>query len=51
MLDTLFTIGQAASALLLVYGSFLVLAPARGQRIDAALEGRILLLKHVRKHA
>jgi hypothetical protein len=29
MLEFLFTIGQAAAALLLVYGAFLVLTPAR----------------------
>jgi hypothetical protein len=29
MLEFLFTIGQAAAALLLVYGAYLVLTPAR----------------------
>ena len=29
MLDTIFTIGQAASALLIIYGACLVLVPAR----------------------
>ena len=32
MIDTLFTIGQAASALLMLYGGYLVLMPARAAR-------------------
>ena len=37
MLDLIFTIGQTASALLLVYGAFLVLMPARKQVAPVAL--------------
>ena len=45
MLDFLFTLGQAASALLLIYGAVLVVLPQRKSASDPMLEGR-LLLKH-----
>lgn len=48
MLDLIFTLGQAASALLLVYGGFLVLAPAR-KRSEASDE--LVLLRHLQKDA
>jgi hypothetical protein len=48
MLDTLFTIGQAASALLLLYGAFLTLMPARKVRAtDPMLEEESFLLRHL----
>lgn len=47
MLDTLFTIGQAASALLIVYGGYLALMPAR----QARREEEVLLLKHMHSDA
>jgi len=43
MLDTLFTIGQAASALLLIYGAVLVLLP--GSPAREAPRDELLLLK------
>ena len=42
MLDFLFTLGQAASALLLIYGAYLVVVPARKSSADPVLEGRLL---------
>jgi hypothetical protein len=42
MIDTLFTIGQAASALLMIYGGYLVLMPVR----QARREERVLVLQH-----
>lgn len=47
MLDIMFTIGQAASALLLAYGGFLVLMPARKAVRNPMLEDKFLLRKHV----
>jgi hypothetical protein len=47
MIDTLFTIGQAASALLMLYGGYLVLMPARAAR----REERVLVLKHLHSDA
>ena len=47
MLDTLFTIGQAASALLMLYGGTLVLMPVR----DARREEAVLLLEHLHSDA
>ena len=47
MLDTLFTIGQAASALLMIYGGYLVLMPAR----QARGEERVLPFKHLHSDA
>ena len=52
MLEFLITLGQAASALLLVYGGFLALMPAPKQRVLApALEDELLLLKHIHHDA
>lgn len=47
MIDTLFTIGQAASALLVIYGGYLVLMPARRAR----REERVLVLEHLHSDA
>ena len=48
MLDILFTIGQAASALFLAYGWFLVLMPARNAaRPNPMLEDEFLLRRHI----
>ena len=50
MVDYLFTLGQAASVLLLLYGGFLVLMPARkAPARDAKLDEMRLL--HLRSHA
>lgn len=52
MLDFLFTLGQAASALLLLYGGFLVLMPARKVAVlNPTLEDELLLLKHIHTDA
>jgi len=48
MLEFIFTTGQAASAMLLLYGAFLVLMPARKA---AKLEDRMHLLKHIQNDA
>jgi len=45
MIDFLFTLGQAASALILIYGAALVVLPQRKSASDPLLEGQ-LLLKH-----
>jgi hypothetical protein len=48
MLDILVTIGQAASALLLAYGCFLVLVPARkAAKANSRLEDEFLLRRHI----
>jgi hypothetical protein len=48
MLDILFTIGQAASALLLAYGCFLVLVPARrAAKPNPMFEDEFLLRRHM----
>ena len=48
MLDILFTIGQAASALFLAYGCFLVLVPARkAAKPNSMLEDDFLLHRHM----
>jgi hypothetical protein len=48
MLDILFAIGQAASALLLAYGCFLVLVPVRkAAKANAMLEDEFLLRRHI----
>ena len=48
MIDFLFTIGQAASALLLAYGGFLVLMPARKATVPNRMrEDEFLLRRHV----
>jgi hypothetical protein len=49
MLDFLFILGQAASVMLLIYGGFLVLVPARKVRTDAKLDDMRQL--HLRSHA
>jgi hypothetical protein len=49
MLDFLFILGQAASAMLLIYGGLLVLVPARKARPDAKLDEMRQL--HLRSHA
>jgi len=52
ILDLLFTTGQTACALLLLYGGFLVLMPARkAPALDAAREDELLLLKHIHNDA
>ena len=50
MLDFLFILGQAASAMLLIYGGFLVLMPARkaSSTKPGVDEMRVL---HLRTHA
>jgi hypothetical protein len=48
MIDTLFTIGQAASAMLLAYGGFLVLMPVRRAPIqNRTREGEFLVRKQL----
>jgi hypothetical protein len=42
MLDFLFTLGQAASALLLIYGAYLVMLPARKPAAEPVLADRLL---------
>ncbi len=42
ILDLLFTLGQTASALLLLYGAFLVMVPARPSMDEALLLQRHL---------
>ena len=50
MVDFLFTLGQAASVLLLLYGGFLVLLPARkAPAVEAKLDGMRAL--RLRMHA
>jgi hypothetical protein len=52
MLDFLFSLGQAASMMLLLYGAFLVLAPVRKAPVlNPALEDELLLLKHIHNDA
>jgi hypothetical protein len=52
MLDLLFSLGQAASALLVLYGGFLVLTPAREAPVlTPELEDELLLLKHIHTDA
>ncbi len=50
-MDFLITLGQAASALLLLYGGFLVLMPRRARAMDPALEDKMLLILHLRHDA
>lgn len=50
MLETLITLGQAASVLLLLYGAFLVVLPQR-RRSDLALEEEVTLLRHLHSDA
>lgn len=47
MLDLIFTIGQAGCALLLVYGAYLVLMPARKAAPSPALEDQLVLREHM----
>jgi hypothetical protein len=49
MLDFLFILGQAASVMVLIYGGFLVLVPARKARPEARLDEMRVL--HLRSHA
>jgi hypothetical protein len=52
MLDILFTTGQAASALLLLYGAFLTLIPARRARgANPMPEEKTFLLRHLQNDA
>lgn len=54
MLDFLFSLGQALSALLLLYGAILVigeLMPRKAPVLDPALEDELLLLKHIHNDA
>ena len=56
MIDFLYSLGQAATILLLLYGGFLVagqLLPARVKtsNLNPALEDELLLLKHIHKDA
>ena len=52
MLDFMFTIGEAASAMLLVYGGYLVLMPARrAPALSAKLADELILLKHIHTDA
>jgi len=44
MLDTIFTIGQAACALLIIYGAYLVVLPARSPEARVAAEKEELAL-------
>jgi hypothetical protein len=48
MVDFLFTLGQIASALFLVYGGILVLMPAKKARRVSSDEMRVM---HLRMHA
>ncbi len=50
MVDYLFTLGQAASVLLLLYGGLLVLMPARRAPAREAKLDEMRLL-HLRSHA
>ncbi|MGH8692202.1 MAG: hypothetical protein ACREUS_14350 [Burkholderiales bacterium] len=50
-MDFLITLAQAASALLLLYGGFLVLMPRRAPAMDPALEDQILLVRHLQHDA
>ena len=43
MLDFLFTLGQAASALILIYGAVLVLLPQRKSSPEPMLEAQLAL--------
>jgi hypothetical protein len=50
MIDFLFTLGQAASVMLLIYGGFLVLMPARRAPAPNPNLDEMRLL-HLRTHA
>ena len=51
MIDFLFSLIQAACALLLVYGAALVLIPARKPRMKSRFEDELLLLRHMHTDA
>lgn len=52
MLDFLFSLGQAASVMLLLYGGVLILMPERkAPALDPRLEDELLLLKHIHTDA
>ena len=53
MLDFLFSLGQAASVMLLIYGGYLVMfsGTQRKPALDPALEDELLLLRHIRNDA
>ena len=46
MLETIFTIGQAASALLIIYGAYLVVMPARTPQARTAADKEELALSN-----
>ena len=53
MLDFLYSVGQTASVLLMLYGAFLVAGeclPAK-KPLSAQLEDELVLLKHIRTDA
>ena len=50
MVDFLFTLGQAASVLLLIYGGFLVMLPARKAPAQKANLDEMRFM-HLRTHA
>ena len=50
MLDFLFILGQAASAMLLIYGGFLALMPAK-KALSAKRGGDEMRVMHLRTHA
>ena len=56
MLDILFSLGQAISALLILYGGYLTIRQAMPVKqktavLNPALEDELLLLKHIRNDA
>jgi hypothetical protein len=52
MLDFLFSLGQAASALVLLYGGFLVLIASRkAPALNPELEDQLIVLKHLHNDA
>ena len=52
MLDFLFSLGQAASALLLLYGGFLVLIASRNApALNSEIEDQLIVLKHIHNDA
>lgn len=55
MLDFLFTLGQAGSALLVLYGGFLVIGQwlprLKRSGLNPALEDELMLLKHLHNDA
>ena len=52
MLEFMFSIGQAASAMLVLYGGYLVLMPARkAPALSPRLQDELILLKHMHTDA